>query len=71
MIIEDDDYLEKLRRQLADEEAKRETEKSRLQQEVELKEEQVKLQKQALEAARDAFRIKKEKDDAEENERLR
>lgn len=43
MIIEDDDYLEKLRRQLADEEAKRETEKSRLQQEVELKEEQVKL----------------------------
>jgi len=39
MKAEDDDYLARLKRKLAEEEAKREAEKIRLKQEVELKEE--------------------------------
>ena len=69
MKAEDDDYLARLRRKIAEEEANRKDEILRLRQEVELMEEKVRLQKQALEAARDAARIKKEKEDAEENER--
>ena len=69
MKAEDDDYLARLRRKLAEEEANRKDEILRLRQEIQLMEEKVRLQKQALEAARDAARIKKEKEDAEENER--
>lgn len=51
---------------MAEEEAKREGEKMRLRQEAELKEEQVRLQKLAIEAARDAARIKKDQEEQEE-----
>lgn len=68
---EDDDWLRKLKQKIAEEESQREAEILRSSQEVELKQEQIRLQKLALEAARDAARIKKEQDEAEEAEKLR
>lgn len=68
---EDDDWLRKLKQKIAEEEAQREADILRSSQEVELKQEQIRLQKLALEAARDAARIKKEQDETEEAEKLR
>lgn len=42
---EDDDWLRKLKLKIAEEEAKREADKKRLEEEVQLKEEQIRLQK--------------------------
>ena len=57
------------RKQIADEEAAREAEKNRIKQEAEIHAEKLRLQKLALEAAKEAARIKKLKDDQEQEER--
>jgi hypothetical protein len=67
--LEDEKAQHELERRLREEEAEREAERIRLQQEAEIQAERLRAQQLAIEAAREEAKLKKEREEREEEER--